>query len=438
MFKKLIIILMLLSLGCLPGLAAAPAAASDNSPVYVIAIDGPVEKGLSSYLGRAFREAERNGAAAIIFELNTYGGMIDAAGDISDLIQNSTVPVYAYVRYRAISAGAYLALSSDALYMAPGSNIGAAEPRSLLGGDEVIDEKTISIWESEMKSMAERQGKDPQVAAAMVRKEIAIPGVVEEGQLLTLTAAEALNIGFADGIYSNNSQLLAELGLSDSPVLTVGTSPAEDLARTLTHPALATLLITIGIAALVIEVMTAGFGVAGIISILSFALFFGAHTIAGLAGREVVFLFALGLIFLLVEAFIPNFGIIGLTGIGLIVVSVVTSAATTGEGIQMLLVSIFGAAVIIALSYRYLRKSGLWSQIVLQYAETKEQGYVGPGDATHLVGQIGVTLTPLRPAGVAEIEGKRVDVVSEGGFIAKDSEVKVVSTEGTRIVVRPL
>jgi membrane-bound serine protease (ClpP class) len=436
--RKLLILLLLLWLTGIPGLLPAPAVASGTPPVYVITLDGAVEKGLFRYLERAFNEAERNGASAIILELNTYGGMIDAASEISDLILNSTVPVYAYVRYRAISAGAYLALSCRKLYMAPGSNIGAAEPRSILPGAEPVDEKTLSVWESEMKSVAQRQGKDPQVAAAMVRIEIAIEGVVEEGRLLTLTDAEAERIGFTDGIFYTRAELLSELGLAGARLVTVGTSPAEDLARTLTHPAIATLLITIGIAALVIEVMTAGFGVAGIISILSFTLFFGGHIVAGLAGREVLFMFALGLILLLVEAFIPNFGIIGLGGIGLITASVVLSAATTGEGIRMMLMSILLAAVIIALSYRYLRKTGLWSQIVLQFAETKEQGYVGPGDATHLVGKTGLTLTPLRPSGVAEIEGIRVDVVSEGGFVAQNSEIKVVSTEGTRVVVRPL
>ncbi len=438
MIRKLLILLMLLWLTGIPGLLSPPVAASGTPPVYVITLDGAVEKGLFRYLNRAFQEAERDGASAIILEINTYGGLIDAAADISDLIMNSPVPVYAFVRYRAISAGAYLALSCRKLYMAPGSTIGAAEPRSLLGGDEPVDEKTLSAWESEMKTVAERQGKDGQIAAAMVRKEIAIEGVVAEGNLLSLTAAEALSIDFADGIFYNRAEVLDELGLADAPMVTVGTSPAEDLARTLTHPAFATILITIGIAALVIEVMTAGFGVAGIISILSFTLFFGGHIVAGLAGQEVIFLFTLGLVLLLVEAFIPNFGIVGLIGVGFIIASVVLSTATIGEGIIMILVSIFLAAIIIAVSYRYLRRTGLWSQIVLQFAETKEQGYVGPGDATHLVGKTGVTITPLRPAGVAEIEGKRVDVVSEGGFIAQSSDVKVVSTEGTRIVVRSL
>ncbi len=435
--KLLAIIIAILLLGFAFPAFRPPAAAGDG-PVYVVPLEGQVEKGLSRFLGRAFREAERSGASAIILEINTYGGLIDAASDISDLIMDSPVPVYAYVRYRAISAGAYIALSCRALYMAPGSTIGAAEPRSILGGDEAVDEKTLSAWEGEMRKVAAQQGKDPQVAAAMVRREIEIEGLVSSDRLLTLTYSEAREIGFTDGVFRSRAELLSHLGLGGARVVTVGTSPSEGLARFLTRVEVATILITIGIAALAIEVMTPGFGVAGIISILAFALFFGGHIVAGLAGREVVLLFLLGVVLLLIEALLPNFGVVGLAGIGVIIASVVMTAESPGSGLRMLAMALFLAVLIILASYRYLKKTGLWSQIVLQFAETREQGYVGPGDASHLVGKTGRALTPLRPAGVAEINGKRVDVVSEGGFVAQATEIKVVATEGTRIVVRPL
>lgn len=434
--KKLRLLLSLLLLWIwFPASVYFPVAAEQQT-VYVVPLDGPVEKGLLRFLGRAFQEAEQGGASAIILELNTPGGFLDAALEINDLIADSPVPVYAYVRYRALSAGAYLALACRSLYMAPGSIIGAAEPRSLLGGGEEVDEKTLSAWESAMRAAAERQGKDPQVAAAMVRTEIVIEGVDGETELLTLTASEAREINFTDGIAGTRAELLELLGLGGARVVTVGQHPAEQAARLVTQPLVATLLVTIGIAALVMEVMTAGFGVAGAISLLAFALFFGGHVLAGLAGWEVIFLFVVGVILLLVEVFFPNFGILGLAGVGAIVASVVLSAATAGEGLRLLASSVFLAALVIAVSFRYLKRSGLWSQIVLQFAETKERGYVGPQDASSLLGKEGAALTPLRPAGMAEIEGRRVDVVSEGMFIAPGMPVVVVAVEGTRVVVR--
>ncbi len=435
MKNRRFILILLLVISLLP--TAIGSSATPQPSVYVVPVSGLVEKGLYRYLERAFAEAADAGASAIILELNTPGGTLDAAFGISDLILDSPVPVYAYVRHSALSAGAFLALSCRRLYMAPGSTIGAAEVRTLTG-EEIDDVKTQSAWEAKMRAVAIQQGKDPQVAAAMVNRGIEIEGVVGEGSLLTLTDAEALDLGFADGVYNTRSDLLVELELLGVEVRTVATSPAETLARYITNPVVATLLITIGLAALVIEVMTPGFGVGGAISILAFSLFFGGHVFAGLAGKEVIFLFVLGIILLLVEAFIPNFGIVGLTGLTAVIASVVLSAATTGQGLRIVVAALFLALIIIVISLRFLKRTGLWSQIILQYAETKDLGYVGPGDSSHLVGLSGLTLTPLRPAGMAKIDGKRVDVVSEGGFVAQGTEVKVVGAEGSRIVVRQL
>lgn len=432
--KKILALILSLLFSGLPAWVVPGTTVAAEQVVYVIPLTGPVEPGLHSFLERSFQEAERAGAEIIILELNTPGGRVDSASAIRDLIFDSPVPIYAYVRYSAISAGAFLALACQALYMAPGSSIGAAEPRILTG--EEVGEKELSYWESQMRTVAERQGKDPQIAAAMVRREIEIEGLVAAGELLTLTSAEAEEIGFADGIFATRADLLAHLGYQAASVIVAEQSPAEGLARFITHPTVATLLITIGLAALMIEVMAAGFGVAGLISLLAFGLFFGGHIIAGLAGMEVIFLFILGVILLLIEAAFPNFGIIGLTGVTSMVASVVLSAPTAEAGFRMLATAVLFSVLILLVALRFLKRTGLWSQLVLQFAETKEQGYVGPADMSYLLGQEGVSLTPLRPSGTAVINGKRVDVVSEGGFIAQDAVIIVAEVEGTRVVVR--
>jgi membrane-bound serine protease (ClpP class) len=433
--RKGIIVLVVILL--FAGFSIAPPQvqpATDGEIVYIVPLDGPVEAGLQRFLQRSFLEAEQAGATAIILELNTPGGRVDSASDIRDLIFDSPVPVYAYVRYSAISAGAFLALAGQEFYMAPGSSIGAAELRSMTG--EEVDEKEISYWEGQMKTVAERQGKDPQVAAAMVRQEIEIEGLVNDRTLLTLTAHQAEEIGFTDGIFNTRSELLVHLGYADATQVMVDQSPAERLARFITNPNVATILISIGMAALVIEIMTAGFGVAGSISILAFALFFGGHIFAGFAGQEVVILFVLGVVLLLIEAVIPNFGIFGLSGMAAIVTSIVLSVGDTGLGLRMVVIALFLTAIIIMASLRFLKRTGLWSQIVLQFSETIDQGYVGPANLSHLVGKDGITITSLRPSGTAEIEGKRIDVVSEGGFVAQGATVTVTFVEGTRVVVR--
>ena len=410
-------------------------AAGDNRKVYVIKLEGEVEAGLYYFLQRAFTEAAENGASAIIMELNTPGGLVSPAKDIRDLIYDSQVPVYAYVRHNALSAGAFLALSCRKLYMAPGSTIGAAEIQDLSG--EAVDEKIISAWEAEMRTAAENQGKDPEVAAAMVRKEITIEGLDDDKQLLTLTTAEAEEIGFVDGVFATRAELLSALDLAGAAVQTVEVSPAERLARFVAKPVGATLLLTIGLTAMVIEIFITGFGAAGVISILAFALYFGGSMIAGFAGKEEVILFILGIILLLIEAFIPNFGVVGVSGIVSIIAAIILSASTAEAGIRIILSSLFLTTAVVAVAFRYLKRSRVWSQIILQYAETKDRGYVAPADYSHLLGKTGQTLTPLRPIGAAEIDGLRIDVVSEGSFIEKAQTVQVVKVEGSRVIVRP-
>ncbi len=404
--------------------------------VHLISVEGAIEYSLERYLDRAFKEAHQQGASAIILEFNTPGGRIDASQDIRHIITESNIPVHAYVRPHALSAGAYLSMACDSLFMAPGGTIGAAEPRVGVGAEEAADEKILSAWESDMRTVAEMRDRDPDIAAAMVRKELSIPDIVETGNLLTLTSQEALSIGFIDGVFASRGELLEHLGLQDAHLIQEEMAYAERLARLITHPVVSTLLLTVGMAALILEIMTAGFGVAGSISVLSFTLFFGGHIIAGLAGYEVVILFLTGILLLIIEAFVTGFGLLGAGGAVAMVAAIVLSAASTGEGLRNLIIALILATVIIVISFKYLIKSTWLRNIILSYKEDKDLGYVGPKEASQLLDKEGITITTLRPSGTAEIEGNRIDVVSDGGYIPGDTRVKVVKIEGTRVVVR--
>ncbi len=436
MYRKGLIFIIVLLFFLTSLSMAAPGGAGET--VYIIPLEGPVEKGLLRFLTRSFQEAERAGASMVILEINTPGGFLDAAFDVSSLIREQEMPVHAYVKNKALSAGAYLALSCDKIFMAPGGVIGAAEPRSFVAGEEGVDEKTISAWAAAMESVAEAAGKDPQLAEAMVRKEVSIEGVVEEGRLLTLTSKKAAELNFSDGTFHSRRDLLNYLELEEASLIETDEKVAERIARMITDPTIATILLTVAMAALMLELTTAGFGVAGFVSMASFALFFGGHIFAGLAGYEVLVLFVLGIILLLIEAFLPSFGIVGAAGLGGIATAVVLSAADAGQGLLMFSLSFLFSIVIAAFSFRALNRKGFFNRIILSYQEEKTLGYVGPRSYSDLQGKKGMAVTPLRPAGTALIEGKRQDVVTEGGFIAAGAEIEVVQVEGVRIVVRLL
>ena len=264
----------LLILFCCVFFFAAPAAA--ENVVFTISVTDEIGPGWLQFLERSLEEAGESNAAAVVLDFDTPGGYIDAAIKARKLLDKTPYFVYAYVNPHALSAGAYLALSADKLFMAPGSTIGAAEVR-VLGSKEPVDEKVLSTWESEMRAMAERRGKDTELAAAMVRREMAIEGIVESGKLLTLTAREAEELHFSDGTAASVEELLELVGLGNAKVYSLAPSTWEKISGWLINPLVATVILTLAFIFLIVEALTAGFGIAGLLSILFFGLYFGGH-----------------------------------------------------------------------------------------------------------------------------------------------------------------
>lgn len=410
--------------------------AEGNELVYVIPVEDGIERGLEKFLTRAFKEAEANNADLIILEINTLGGEIDAAVGIGELIRKEKIPVVAYIKGEAISAGSYIALNADKIYMEPGSHIGAAAPRTVTG--EETDPKVTSWWASHMISAAEQNNRDATIARGMVDPSVEIPGITEKGELITLDSKRAVKYGMADGIVESREELLRELAMNNAQVEEVKLTPAERLARFVTNPYVIPFLLIIGIAGILIEIFVPGFGISGIIGISAFGLYFFGHYLAGFAGWESIVLFLLGLTLMIVELFIPSFGIFGILGLIGFAMGISLAAYQTSYGMMSLLIALLINAVLLAILIKYFGHRGVWNRFILQDEQRKETGYVSHSKDKNLVGKIGRTLTKLRPSGVAVIDGKRFDVVSDGGFIDQNKEVEVVFVEGTRIVVSEL
>lgn len=404
--------------------------------VAFIPIQGTIDPGLENYVERSLEQAAKEGAAAVILELDTPGGYIKSATKIRRLLDRFPGRVYAFINPKAASAGAYLALAAEEIYMVPASTMGAAEP-GLLGVGEV-GEKQLSDWDSEMRSMAERRERDPAVASAMVRKELAIPGIVEEGKLLSFTAAEALSAGYSEGTVVDRAEMLHLLNLSGAEIMEFSPGVVDNLITWTTNPVIATILLIIGIGGLILEVFTAGFGAAGLLSMLAFTIYFGGHIAAEMAEYWVALLFIFGVAMLLTEAFMPGLGIFGIAGLGATVSSIVLAASSVKTGLIMLALALLLAGVFAFFAFRFFERRGALRHIFLADAELPELGYVAAAHRADLLGKEGKAVTSLRPAGTVEIEGRRVDVVSEGGFIPSGEKVKVIFVEGMRVVVRSL
>ncbi|MFZ5925117.1 MAG: NfeD family protein [Bacillota bacterium] len=413
----------------LTGVSASSQPSTDKA-VYLISVRGTIEPGLAAYVKRGIAEATRMAASAILLEIDTFGGRVDAATEIRDLVLDSPVPSIAFVKGRAWSAGALITLAAEKIAMVPTASIGAAEtvPKG---------EKEISALRGEFEATAEARGRDPEVAGAMVDADIVIKGLVDEGKLLTLTAQKALDIGFIDYIARTRKDALEKCGFSGARIVEVPQNWAERIARFLTEPTVSSILLIVGFLGLLFEVTSPGWGVPGTSGVIALALFFFGRMVAGLAGWEVVGLFILGFLLLLAEVFlIPGFGIAGVSGIAAIFTSLVLSFRDLREAGFVISFSLVATAFIVVIAFKYLGKSMAFGRVILRASQGRTEGYVATEDRQAYLGRVGTALTAMRPSGTILIEGVRLDAVTEGDFIQKGGAVEVVKVEGPRLVVR--
>ena len=425
------------------GAIAVPGIVQNESTVYRVPVTGEIELGLAPYIQRAVKEAAEVGAAALILDIDTPGGRVDAAEIISDALTDSEVPVYSLINRRAYSAGALIALSTSRIYMRPASVIGAATPVD--GTGTKAPEKIVSAMRSQMRALAESNGLEPEVAAAMVDEDIEIDGVVESGKLLTLTTEEAVEIGYAEAIEDLDA-LLVELGHEGATVVTLELNWAERLVRFFSSSLVSPFLLSLGFLGLLIEIRTPTFGLAGTMGLISLGLFFGSNMIVGLAGLEDVLIVGAGLVLLGIEAFVvPGFGIFGVAGIVAILAGLYmsllgniptmpdfTRAAWVLTSSMLLLIGSAWALIRTLPSSSRLAESGIF----LLAKTTSATGYESAEVRSDLVGKHGTAITDLRPAGTALVGDERIDVVSESEWISAGTPVKILSAEGYRHIVR--
>jgi len=431
---RLTVACLLLVVACLPGLAASLSAATTNQPVFVIPVENEIETGLVRSLERAFAEAEVAEASVIVLDIDTLGGRVDAALEIGELIRSADVPVIAYIRSQAISAGAYIALNAEHLAMAPGSTIGAAEVRTSEG--EVADPKVVAFWRSEMVAAAEFTNRDTKIAAGMVDRNIEVPGIKQKGELVSLAAKQAVEHKIADGEFKTLDDALIHYGYQAELVSKYQPSLAEQTARFLTHPLVIPVLLVLGLVGLTVELMLPGHILPGVVGALALTLYFFGHSVAGFAGWESVILFVVGVILMIAEIFITGFGIIGGLGVLSLGTGVVLAAYDTTYGLKVMLFATIVSVIVGTVLFKYFGHLGTWRRLILTDKQEKEAGYTPNRNLRHMMFQVGRTVTPLRPSGTAVFHGQRFDVISEGAFLPIDTDVQIVLIEGTRIVVR--
>ena len=443
------------------GNAQGQAPASARKPlVYQIPIKEQIEPALLYVVRRGVTEAKKEKADAVVFVMDTPGGGVKEAREIISLIGQIDVPVYTFVEKDAYSAGAIIALATKHIYMAPGSVIGAATPLTMtpFGGVEklpdAIEEKMTSAVAALVRAAAEQGGHDPRLGEAMVRRELGYTAgtnvLSKAGELLTLTASEAEGI-LSEGTVKDVTEMLEKSGLPDAEIKTLEVTSAERIARFIA--AFAPILLMIGLGGIYIEIKTPGFGLPGILGAAALVLFFFGHHIAGLAGMEDVIIFIIGFTLLLIEVFVtPGFGVLGISGIALILISLLNAMTwkvpghflpslgeiTLQHALGSLAMGMVGTVAVGFLAGKYLPKSRVLRPMVLGQQTSRAEGFTAAHDQSELLGKEGVAEMNLHPAGRAMFGEDRVNVITRGEFIEKGAAVRVIETSGSRIVVEKL
>lgn len=431
----------------------------EGKRLLIIPVGGTIDLGLAPFMERLIKEAgESKDTAALILDINTFGGRVDAAVRIKDALLGSKLPTICFINRRAISAGALISFACDIIAAPPGATMGAATPVQMGGGGQAqpVAEKVVSYMRKEMRSTAEAKGRDGDLAEAMVDADEEIHGISAKGKLLTVTTEEGMKLGLFDLRCETLEELYVKLNAAKATPHRAVTNWGEDLARMLTDPTVSGILMSLGFLGLLMELYTAGFSGAGAVGLLCLMLFFLGHVAANLAGWEEILLLMAGIALLGVEAFVfgGSAGIVGAAGLLMMIIAMVmtlmeapvdlswsTGALTNAlSRVALSMVATLAAAAVLT---RFVPKTRVFRRLVLESGlgasvAPAPDVAVSEGSAQDLVGEEGVTLTPLRPFGKARIAGRKREVASEGPFVESGETVRVIRVDGRDLFVRKM
>jgi membrane-bound serine protease (ClpP class) len=431
-------------------LGSVPLSAETPQRVLWVPLQGTVELGLAPFIVRAIEQAESGSYSALVLDVDTFGGRVDAAVTIRDALLNTKIPTVAWVNKRAISAGALISLACQKIYFSPGSTMGAATPIQMSsdGKAQSVENKMVSYFRAEMGATAEKNGKSRTIAEAMVLATEDIKGLVQKGDVLTLTDITAAQFKMSDGTATSRDDVLKMMGMENAQVVEFEINWAERIVRFLTEPTVSGLLMSAGILGIILELQAPGFGLPGILGIACLALFFLAKWIVFLAGWEEIILMGLGITLIALELLVlPGKFIFGLLGVALTVGALLMAGISPRvpfdwsmpdvqahmNGVALAFIIAFVGMIV---GYILMARNPRRLPLVSSYTLDRSQGYSSFDDHQSLVGKLGLLKSDLRPSGKALIEGKVWDVVSDSEFLKNGAPIQVVSVEGGRIVVQ--
>ncbi len=442
--RNLIFIIALL------GMISKTAIAQPAKPqVMVMEIKDEIDPRMLRYVKLAFEHAEKIKADYVIIEMDTYGGVLTDAKEIVDVVMDFKKPVWVFINSDAASAGALISIACDSIYMSPGASIGAATVVEGAGGPAAPD-KYQSYMRGIMRSTAEKNGRNPRIAEGMVDERIVIDSVKQAGKVITFTTLEAIENNYCEAKVESIEEILKRNKVENYELHHFKLGATEKVIAFVINPLISGILILVILGGLYFELQTPGIGFPLFASITALVLYLVPYYLNGLAEYwEIIALFV-GILLLMAEIFvIPGFGVAGIAGITLTVVSLIlimlnndffnfefvplgdivaaTFAALGGISGGMLLLFFGGAK---------LMDTKAFQRMALTETQESSQGFSVNVSALSLLGQRGTAHTILRPSGKIMINNEIYDAFTRGEFIEKGDEIEVIGTEGVTLRVK--
>lgn len=447
MMRKFAVTFMLMTLAL-----SSVFAQQKTNKIFYFQIDDNISKPSERKLTQAIRQAQDVNADYLLMELNTFGGELDAADKMRTALLECPIPTIVFINKNAASAGALISLACDSIYMAPGSSIGAASVVNQTG--EIMPDKYQSYMRSLMRSTAEMNGRNPDIAQAMVDPDVEIPGISAKGKVLTFTTSEAIKHQFCNAEAIDKDDVMKEMNINSYHFVNQKVTWIDKVISFLINPIVSGILIMFIIGGIYFEMQAPGIGFALVVAILAALLYFAPHYLEGLAAHWEIIIFLVGFGLLLLEIFVvPGFGVTGISGIVLMVGALVLtmifnvgfdfSMAAPGLFVKYLflvLAACFAGFILsLWLGKKLISADTRYGSLSLKTQMNADKGYVAQDmNLTQYVGRTAVAATLLRPVGKIEIDGEILDATSEIGFIEKDEQVAVTRFENAQLFVKKL
>lgn len=425
-------------------------AQSGKKQVMVMDIRDEIDPRMLRYVRLAFEHADKIKADYVIIDMDTYGGVLTDAKEIVDVVMDSKKPVWVFINSDAASAGALISIACDSIYMSPGASIGAA---TVVEGDgKQAPDKYQSYMRSIMRSTAEENHRDPRIAEGMVDERVVIDSVKQAGKVITFTTTEAIAHGYCEAKVESIEEILKRNKIENYELHHFKLGATEKIIAFFLNPFISGILILVILGGIYFELQTPGVGFPLFAAVTALVLYLVPYYLNGLADYwEIIALFV-GLLLIMAEIFvIPGFGIAGVAGITLTLVSLVLIMLNNdffnfefvplGDIVQASFVAVAGLAggfLLLIFAGPKLLESKAFQRIALNDVQNSAEGYTVNANSQSMLNKKGVAHTVLRPSGKILLDGEVLDAFTRGEYIEKGEAVEVIGTEGVTLRVRKI